>query len=48
MMETQEVQKSFMKLSPGNICRVSYLFSYAYETWEYCVLLNRQAIAQEC
>ena len=37
MMETQEVQKSFTKLSPGNICRLSYLFSYACET---CALLN--------
>ena len=40
-MDTQEVQKSFMKLSPGNICHLSYLFSCAYETCEYCVFIKQ-------
>ena len=36
-METQEVQKFFMKLISGNICHLSNLFTYAYEICNYCV-----------
>ena len=38
MMETQEVRKSFMELSTGNICHLTYLFSFVHETCKYCEL----------